>query len=237
MNCLLLEPQEIASGTDRVRIEGRRRKHAEEILHASAGDLLRVGVVGGQMGTASILRLDDNALELRVCLDREPPSKLPLTLVLALPRPPVFRRLVSTITSLGVERLLVVATARTERSFWQSHVIEPEAIRERLLLGLEQSRDTVLPEVAMHRYFEPLVDEILPPLLARSRGLVAHPSGERACPHAVDEAVTLFVGPEGGFVDYEVERLSGIGFEVVRVGDRVIRVEPVIPLLIGRLFD
>ncbi len=235
MNCLLLESGEVASGLECVRITGRRRRHAEEILRASPGDTLRVGLVDGAMGSASILRLDREVLELRVRLGDPPPPKRAITLVLALPRPPVFRRLLSTIASLGIARLLVVGTARTEGSFWQSRVVAPESIRERLMLGLEQARDTMLPEVSLHRDFEPLVAEVLPPLLKRSRGLLAHPAAEAPCPHALAEPLTLFVGPEGGLVDHEVDRLVGVGFEPVQLGERVLRVEPVIPLLIGRL--
>jgi RsmE family RNA methyltransferase len=237
MNCLLIEPEEVAENSNRVRIKGRRRRHAEEILRATTGDLLRVGIIGGRLGTARIVGLDEEVLDLEVDLDRDPPPKRALHLVLALPRPPVFRRLVSTIASLGVERLLVVGTARTEKSFWQSHVIEPEAIRERLLLGLEQTGDTILPNVEFHPYFESLLADVLPPRLVGQRGLLAHPGAAKPCPHAVGEPVTVFVGPEGGLVDYEVERLCDIGFEAVDLGPRVLRVEPVIPLLVGRLYD
>jgi RsmE family RNA methyltransferase len=235
MNCLLLSPEEFDSKTREARITGRRRKHADEILKSSPGDLLRVGLIGGRMGEAEILRLDQECLELRVRLEYDPPPKRPLTLVLALPRPPVFRRLLSTIASLGIARLLVVGTARAEKSFWQSHVIEPEAIRERLLLGLEQARDSVLPDIGIHRYFEELVHDVLPTHLSQSRGLLAHPGAATECPHAIDGPLTLFVGPEGGFVDYEVEKLREVGFEAVHLGERVMRVEPVIPLLVGRL--
>jgi len=237
MNCLLIEPEEFGQTDDRVRITGRRRRHAEEILRATVGDSLRVGVVGGRLGTARVLRLDGDALELEITLDRDPLPKRALEIVLALPRPPVFRRLVSTIASLGAERLLVVGTGRSEKSFWQSRVLEPEAIRERLLLGLEQASDSILPTVELQRYFEPLVEEVLPPRLVGRRGLLAHPAASRACPHSVEEPVTLFVGPEGGLLDYEVEKLEGIGFEAVDLGPRVLRVEPVIPMLVGRLFD
>lgn len=237
MNCLLIEPNEVVENSGRIHIQGRRRRHADEILRASPGDTLRIGIIGGRLGTARILCLDKETLDLEVELDREPPPKRALEFVLALPRPPVFRRLVSTIASLGVERLLVVGTARTEGSFWQSHVIEPEAIRERLLLGLEQAGDTILPNVEFHRYFETLLSEVLPPRLVGRRGLVAHPGAVKPCPHAVDEPTTVFIGPEGGLADYEVERLGAIGFEAVDLGPRVLRVEPVIPLLVGRLCD
>ena len=235
MNCLLIDPSEHDEATGRVRLEGRRRRHAEEILRARVGDLLRVGLIGGLLGTGRILELDRDHLELEVAFEEQPPAKRPLRLVLALPRPPVFRRLLSTIASLGVERLLVVGTARTEKSFWQSHVVEESAIRERLLLGIEQSRDTILPEVRLQRYFEPMVDELLPEWIRGRRALLAHPAAATECPHAVSEPVTLMVGPEGGFVDFEIERLRGVGFEPVSLGPRILRVEPVIPMLIGRL--
>ena len=55
MNCLLIEPEEFESAEDRVRITGRRRRHAEEILRASVGDSLRVGIIGGRLGTARVI--------------------------------------------------------------------------------------------------------------------------------------------------------------------------------------
>ena len=151
MNCLLIEETELDRATMRVRLDGRRRRHADEILKVRAGDSLRVGLVGGQLGRGEILTLDREVLELAIDLEAEPPAKLPLHVVLAMPRPPVFRRLVTTLASLGVESLLVAGTARTEKSFWQSRVLDPEAIHERMLLGLEQARDTVLPEFSTHR--------------------------------------------------------------------------------------
>lgn len=237
MNCLLLEPGEWDPATGRARLAGRRCQHAREILRAQIGDHLRVGMVGGRMGQGRIVALDEAVLELELGFDADPPPKRPVELVLALPRMPVFRRLLSTAASLGVERILVVATARTEKSFWQSHDVAPDAIRERLLLGLEQARDTILPEVSLHRHFGSLVEEILPPRLVGRRALVAHPAAANPCPHAVAGPITLFVGPEGGLLDDEVERLVGIGFESVHLGARILRVEPVIPLLFGRLLD
>jgi 16S rRNA (uracil1498-N3)-methyltransferase len=237
MNCLLIDRHEIENGTKRVRIEGRRRLHAEKILRAAAGDTLRIGVIGGRLGTARILRLDDEALELEIELDHDSTPKHPLHLILALPRPPVFRRLLSTIASLGIEKLLVVGTTRTEKSFWQSHVVEEEEVRERLLLGLEQSSDSILPSVEFNRDFRSLVSEVLPARIKGRSALLAHPTADRPCPRSVEDPVTIFVGPEGGFVDQEVDRLREIGFETVDLGSRVLRVEPIIPLLVGRLFD
>ena len=224
MNCLLIEEGELVADSNRVRITGRRRRHAETILRSKVGEQIRVGVIGGRLGHGRILRIDTEVLDLEIELERDSVPKRPLHLILALPRPPVFRRLLSTIASLGVEELLVVGTARTEKSFWQSHVVEAEEVRERLLLGLEQSSDSILPAIGFHRSFNSLVSEVLPEKLAGRRALLAHPDAKKCCPHAVDEPVTVFVGPEGGFVDFEVDGLEKVGFEVVGLGPRVLRV-------------
>ncbi|RYZ96209.1 MAG: 16S rRNA (uracil(1498)-N(3))-methyltransferase, partial [Moraxellaceae bacterium] len=45
------------------------------------------------------------------------------------------------------------------------------------------------------------------------------------------------IGPEGGFIPYEIDLLNKQGFEVVNLGERIMRVETVVPYLLGRLFN
>ena len=111
------------------------------------GDSLRVGRIGALMGNAQLLRLEADEAELQITLDQPPPAKLPLTLLLALPRPKMLRRVLQTVASMGVPRVVLVNSYRVEKSFWQTPFLEPEAVREQLILGLEQARDTVLPEI------------------------------------------------------------------------------------------
>ena len=49
MNLVLLSPDELApDGT--ARLSGRRARHVREVLRATAGDRIQVGVVGGRLG-------------------------------------------------------------------------------------------------------------------------------------------------------------------------------------------
>ncbi|TXI33240.1 MAG: 16S rRNA (uracil(1498)-N(3))-methyltransferase [Aquipseudomonas alcaligenes] len=235
MNLLLLEDADFVAA-DRAVLSGRRLKHLHEVHGAESGDSLRVGRLGGLMGRGTLLTLDEQHAELHVELDQPPPAKLPLTLLLALPRPKMLKRVLQTVAAMGVPRLVLLNSYRVEKSFWQTPFLEPEAIREQLLLGLEQARDTVLPEVSIEKRFKPFVEDRLPAISADTLGLVGHPGDYPACPRAVSEPVTLSIGPEGGWIPYEVDKLQEAGLAPVQLGERILRVETAVPALLARLF-
>jgi RsmE family RNA methyltransferase len=65
---------------------------------------------------------------------------------------------------------------------------------------------------------------------------VAHPGGAATCPRDVRGPATLAMGPEGGFVPYEIDKLVSLGFTPVSLGERVLNVETAVPSLVSRLF-
>ncbi|KPA92397.1 RNA methyltransferase, RsmE family [Pseudomonas asplenii] len=235
MNLLLLEEADFIAA-DRVVLRDRRLTHMQEVHRVAVGDSLRVGRLGGLMGNARVLHLEAGEAQLQVSLDQPPPAKLPLTLVLALPRPKMLRRVFQTIATMGVPRLVLVNSYRVEKSFWQTPFLEPEAIREQLVLGLEQTRDTVLPQVIIEKRFKPFVEDRLPAISAGTQGLVGHPGHYPPCPRAVDEPVTLAIGPEGGWIPYEIDLLGKAGLQPVQLGERILRVETAVTALLARLF-
>ncbi|MDY7091892.1 MAG: 16S rRNA (uracil(1498)-N(3))-methyltransferase [Acidobacteriota bacterium] len=235
MNLLLLDEGDFRA-PGRVELRDRRLRHARRVLRTAPGEQLRVGLVGGRRGSGEVLRIDEEALELAVCLDREPPPKLPLTLILALPRPKVLRRVLQAVTSLGAAHIYLIHAYRVEKSYWQSPFLEPTALEEQLRLGLEQAGDTMLPKLEVRRRFRPFVEDELPALAERSSALVADPRGEEPCPRGLAGEVTLAVGPEGGFIPFELELLERAGCRPVHLGERILRVETALPALVGRIF-
>nr|WP_255263798.1 16S rRNA (uracil(1498)-N(3))-methyltransferase [Pseudomonas aegrilactucae] len=232
---LLLEEADFVAA-DRVVLGDRRFTHMQDIHRVAVGDTLRVGRLGGLMGQATVLRLEGHEAELSVEFTQPPPAKLPLTLVLALPRPKMLRRVFQTVATMGVGRLILVNSYRVEKSFWQTPFLEPAAIREQLILGLEQARDTVLPEVIIEKRFKPFVEDRLPAIAEGTQGLVGHPGDYPPCPRGLDEPVTLAIGPEGGWIPYEVELLGKAGLNPVQLGERILRVETAVTALLARLF-
>lgn len=235
MNLLLLEDADFISA-DRVILRDRRLIHMQEVHRSQVGDSLRVGCIGGLLGSAELLRLEGHEAELQISLDHAPPAKLPLTLVLALPRPKMLRRVFQTVATMGVPKVILVNSYRVEKSFWQTPFLEPEAIREQLILGLEQARDSVLPEIVIEKRFKPFVEDRLPHIVEGTLGLVGHPGDYPACPRNLDQPVTLAIGPEGGWIPYEVDLLHKAGLQPVQLGERILRVETAVTALLARLF-
>ena len=52
----------------------------------------------------------------------------------------------------------------------------------------------------------------------------------------MSDAVTLAIGPEGGWIPYEVDKLQEAGLAPVQLGERILRVETAVPALLARLF-
>ena len=237
MNLVLLSDEDFV-GPGRVRLGGRRLAHVQNVHRLGVAATLTVGREGGDVGRGTIVALDDAALELEVAFDTPPPPKLPLTLVLALPRPKVLNRVVAAATSLGVARIYLLNAWKVEKAYWSSPRLDPANLREQRVLGLEQARDTVLPELELRRLFVPFVREELPGLVAGGTALVAHPGAAEEAPRAGAPGApfTLAIGPEGGFIDAEIASLREVGFRAVSLGARILRVETAVASIIGRMF-
>ncbi|WP_308368190.1 MULTISPECIES: 16S rRNA (uracil(1498)-N(3))-methyltransferase [unclassified Microbulbifer] len=235
MNLIILEPSDFV-GPEHARLSGRRQKHILEVHRANPGDTLRVGLLDGDIGSGLVTVRESGFIELQVELHRPPPPALPLTLVLALPRPKMLKRTIEHATALGVKKLYLINAYRVEKSYWQSPWLTEGKLREQCLLGLEQSVDTGLPQIELRKRFKPFVEDELPEIAANSLKLVAHPVTDNPCPVDIRQNATLAVGPEGGFIPYEVEKLQEIGFAAVHLGPRILRVETALPVLLSRLY-
>lgn len=234
MNLLLLLPDDFIA-TKRVQIGGRRLAHISEIIKAKPGDTLKAGMLNELIGTATLVHIDSTMAILDVALDNAAPPPSPITLVLALPRPKMLRRILQATTMLGIKHLHLIGSWRVEKSYWQSPFLEPDKIHEQLILGLEQAIDTQLPEVHLHPLFKPFVEDKLDVIAGESLRLVAHPSAKLVAPCRSTKPMTLVIGPEGGFIPYEIEKFEAIGFQTVTLGPRILNVEVAVTTLINQL--
>lgn len=219
----------------RISITGRRLEHIQRNLDIGAGPQLRAGEINGRMGEAIVEDINSSAATLLINLSDDPPPKLPVALVLALPRPKMLRRILRSVAEFGVRELHLINSYRVEKSYWQTPVLQDHCVRDHLLLGLEQAVDTVLPTVRLHPRFKPWVEDEFPLLIDGRQGILAHPGEHPPCPRSIAGEAVLAVGPEGGFTDFEVEQLRAGGCAIVSLGTRILRVENAVSALLARL--
>lgn len=236
MNLILLFDNDFIS-EHQVRLTDRRFTHISKVHKPVVGQPLTVGLLNGKVGQGTVVSIDKEQLLLNITLDQAPPPPLSLTLIIALPRPQMLKRILQTCATMGVKKIIFLHSYRVEKSYWQTPSLTEEAIREQLILGLEQGKDTLMPEVVFEKRFKPFVEEQLPTLCQKSLALVAHPTPEASTPSInTQEAITLVIGPEGGFIDYEVEKLTEAGCQLLSLGPRILKVETAVTALLSKLF-
>jgi len=241
LNCILL-PQTATSISDEQQVT-----HIRKVLKSKVGDSLSIGEMGGNIGKATIAEINTNEVLLTdITLDKKPPAKLDLTVILALPRPKVLRRLIMDMTTLGVNKLIIVNSYRTQKSYWQSPLLN--RIDEFVFEGLQQAIDTVPLEVELQKRFKPFVEDDFPALKEQGHAVIAHPYASQSWKAYLDGLKSknshenshentmpkvLCIGAEGGWIDYEVQLLCKHGCTSVSLGARILRTETVVNVLLG----
>lgn len=236
MNIILFDESELVHANQVKLTQARHLEHLHRVYNESGDQLFDVGLINGLMGKGKLIFLSEQEAILDIHLNTPPPAALPLRVIMALPRPKMLKRSLQHLATLGVKSIYLINSYRVEKSFWSTPWLEESCIQEQLQLGIEQARDTVMPEVHLRKRFKPFIEDELRTLCDDSTMLVAHPYTNQKCPSNIDYPVSLLVGPEGGFIPYEIELLENHGVKTVSLGERILRVETVIPYLVGRLF-
>ncbi len=244
MNLITFTSEDLIA-PDTLVLRDRRLQHLLTVNRPEIGSLLKVGELGGMIGQGEIIALSPEQATLRIRRDTPPPPKREMVLVLALPRPKMLKRILQMVVTLGVTELVLINSFRVEKSFWQSPWLSEAAIAEQLRLGLEQAGDTVAPRVTLAPRFKPFVEDDLPTLMQGRQGWVAHPAKQANGPQEGSAETRrlspstkpklLAIGPEGGFIAYEIEKLQAAGLICCDLGPRILRVETAVAVALGQL--
>ena len=232
MNLLLVEPGEVED--DRVVVDGRRATHLREVLGVAVGSSVRAGIVGGGIGTAEVVDLGET-ITLRLAITEPASVPLPIEVLLAVPRPKVLTRAIEAMASFGVERITLTNAWRVDKSYLSSPRLEPEALAHAVRLGAEQGVTTHVPKLLVYRRLMELLDTRFAAPGEGAR-LIAHPTGkplERVI--GGDSPITVAIGPEGGWIQRELDTFVARGFTPVSLGAPILRVETAIAAVLGQL--
>jgi RsmE family RNA methyltransferase len=236
VNLLLIEPGELGSDGTCV-IADRRLNHLVTVLGVQVGSTVKVGVIGGQHGTGEVLTMDGDGIRLRLALTHSPSKPLDVELLLAMPRPKVITRTIEIIASFGVRRIDITNAWKVDKSYLASPRLDPDALKLASRFGAEQGATTYLPEIAVHERLMGVLDARYP--TADTNGalrLIAHPTAP-----PIEKVVTaktptvVAIGPEGGWIDRELETFVARGFKPVSLGAPILRVEAAVASALGQL--
>ncbi len=193
------------------------------------GHEVRIGLVDGPRGVATVQAVEDGAVTLTCTFEVSVPPRPAVDLLLAVPRPKVMRRLWAQVAALGVGRIILTNAGKVERNYFYTHILSERIYRPLLIEGLQQARDTRLPAVSIHRRFRILIEDELDGLFPSGLRLVADPSAARSVSDAAaaetERRLLLAVGPEGGWNAFELALLEAHGFQAAAMGPRTLRTD------------
>jgi 16S rRNA (uracil1498-N3)-methyltransferase len=228
VNLILFESHEVSPQFE-AEVSGPRAEHLIRVLKVAPGDEVRIGIINGRRGTGTVVSTSEHSVQLQCALEEAIPPTPRVDLLLALPRPKVLRRLWAQLAAIGVGRILLANAARVERNYFDTHVLSPDCYRPLLLEGLQQARDTRLPQVSIHRQLKILIEDHLATAVGGGARLVATPSATVRVHEVVDgrpaDRILLAIGPEGGWTSFETGLFVNHGFQPVGMGSRTLRTD------------
>ncbi len=239
MNLVLFESSELESPLPRA---DARAAHVLDVLRRREGDSLDVGRVNGPRGKAVVRRITDRHLELVFHWGTPLPPRVPLSLIVGLPRPQTARKILMEAATLGASSLHFVSTERSDPNYAASTLWVSGEWRRHLLAGAAQAFDTRIPVVTWTMSLQELAGQqaevasgqgngLGPRLLALDNYEAGMRLGqveiEPQCP------VCLALGPERGWGAGDREILRTHGFSLVHLGDPVLRTETAMVVALG----
>lgn len=234
MNLILLRHTDHWLSEAEIRLDDHRARHILGQLHAEVGDTVNVGCLDGLIGVGTLRHIDADGVILSVQLKEPAPPRHLFDLVLALPRPKMLRRILRTVAEFGVENLHLINSARVEKSYWQTPLLDPARVSEALLAGMERSRDTVSPKVHLHPRFRPFVEDQLPAICGQRPCWIADMGAPSAFADQPKMPAVVMVGPEGGFVPFEIDLAQAVIAERVNLGVRTFSVDTALTVVLSQ---
>lgn len=219
MNLVLITDAEAKSG---LPPDDARSRHLRETVGLAVGGTFHVGVENALRGIATVTALAPT-LMFSVVWEKSPQTRLPLTVLVGLPRPQTAKKVLHDLASLGAARLIFFESEKGDPGYLTSSLWKDGEWREHVLKGTEQACSTLVPEVTRVGSLA----EALSGLDASAWKLALDPYEATGAPEipAPAKAAVLAIGPERGFGDGERATLRAAGFTFAHLGDRILRVE------------
>lgn len=231
----LYHPAELHCG-ETTQLDGNASSHLIKVLRTKQDT--PIVLFNGDGFDYLCKTLDSNAkktlvaIESKVRVDKE--SNLPITLIQGLSRQDRMETTIQKSVELGVNRIIPVICQRSNSRLANDKKIKKLAHWQKVAISAcEQSGRSVIPEVSE---INALAD-ILPLLDSQAQKFTLNPEAKLSFKEVGhnQQAIELFIGPEGGLNDEETAFLQQNDFTDIRFGPRILRTETAGPAVISAL--
>ncbi|MBS5881634.1 MAG: 16S rRNA (uracil(1498)-N(3))-methyltransferase [Lachnoanaerobaculum sp.] len=211
-------------------IEGSDVNHIANVLRMKPGEELLISVKEDWDYLCKIVDIETDRVNLKV-LESMEQRELPvnITLLQGIPKSDKLEMIIQKAVELGVSEIIPVKTKRVvvkiDEKKVDTKVNRWNAIAES---AAKQSKRSIIPKV-----YEPMsIDNALEIVKDFGVKLIPYENADgidktRKILDNMDKTknIAVFIGPEGGFEESEVERIKNSGFEVITLGKRILRTE------------
>lgn len=211
-------------------IEGSDVNHIANVLRMKPGEELLISVKGDWDYLCKMVDIETDRVNLKV-LESMEQRELPvnITLLQGIPKSDKLEMIIQKAVELGVSEIIPVKTKRVvvkiDEKKVDTKVNRWNAIAES---AAKQSKRSIIPKV-----HEPMsIDNALEIVKDFGVKLIPYENADgidktRKILDNMDKTknIAVFIGPEGGFEESEVERIKNSGFEVITLGKRILRTE------------
>ena len=211
-------------------IEGSDVNHIANVLRMKPGEELLISVKGDWDYLCKIVDIETDRVNLKV-LESMEQRELPvnITLLQGIPKSDKLEMIIQKAVELGVSEIIPVKTKRVvvkiDEKKVGTKVNRWNAIAES---AAKQSKRSIIPKV-----HEPMsIDNALEIVKDFGVKLIPYENADgidktRKILDNMDKTknIAVFIGPEGGFEESEVEMIKNSGFEVITLGKRILRTE------------
>lgn len=198
----------------------------ERVLRMRSGEHFIALDGSGLEYECAVMRLEKDFVEAEILQKRmnEAEPSVHVTLFQALPKKmELFEWVLQKGTEIGVSEFVPLVTERTERS----EITKPERLLKILMEAAEQSERGKLPRLVEVQKFE---DAVRTAAQKNSATFLLHGRGDYPLFSALirektTDHINLFIGPEGGFSESEIELAIKNDVKIAALGKRVLRTE------------
>lgn len=207
-------------------------KHLKSVLKVQVGDSVRCGILDSCLFNGKVVDRQSRTYTIELVEKLAPPAQSPVHLIVGTCRPRMLHRILHLTGEFGISKIWLVPTRLSEKSYLQSESYSSDAIRERLVQGLEQGNGVFLPEFQVfNREILSLESELSG--LSKSARYVLDGNSDVSSDIGSPGEVVFALGPERGWVKDELEMFDSLGFSKLKLSSRVLRLETAVAAVLG----